>query len=118
MVHLVEHYSNPSSTLQAVLDAFPDGVPKQQGRSKPIAEVSKSDRLGNGVAKRAVIKVLVEASCPMSTVQVHEAVEGLLGISVSKDSVNSCLSTGSRGKEARFERVGRGWYRLANAWSK
>ena len=46
----------------------------------------------------------------MRVQDIHAAVERLLGMRVSKDSVNSCLSTGSRGKDARFERVGRGCY--------
>jgi hypothetical protein len=69
-------------------------------------------RLGDGVVQRAVIKALVAADQPMGLTEVHLAVEGLLGRTVSKDSIKWCLSTGVRGKEPRFERVARGCYRL------
>jgi hypothetical protein len=69
-------------------------------------------RLGNGVVQRAIVKVLGATDQPMRLAEVHLAVEGLLGRTVSKDSINWCLSTGVRGKEPRFERVARGCYRL------
>lgn len=60
----------------------------------------------------AVVRVLVDQGGPMRATQIHAAVERLLGRSVSKDSVDSCLSMGARGKEPRFERVSPGYYRL------
>jgi hypothetical protein len=70
-------------------------------------------RLGNGVVQRAVVKALVAADQPMRLAEVHLAVEGLGHThTVSKDSINWCLSTGARGKEPRFERVARGCYWL------
>jgi hypothetical protein len=60
-----------------------------------------------------VIRVLTESGEPMRATHVHAAVEKLLGHSVSKDSVDSCLSKGARRKEPRFERVSSGCYRLA-----
>ena len=48
----------------------------------------------------------------MRVVQVHAAVEVLLGEAVSKDSVNWCLSTGVHRKEQLFVRVARGRYVL------
>jgi hypothetical protein len=48
----------------------------------------------------------------MRATHVHAAVERLLGHSVSKNSVDSCLSKGARGNEPRFERVSLGCYRL------
>jgi hypothetical protein len=60
----------------------------------------------------AVVRVLVDEGRPMRSMHVRAAVESLLGHSVSKDSVDSCLSTGARGKVPRFERVSYGYYRL------
>jgi hypothetical protein len=71
-------------------------------------------RLGNGVVQAAVVKVLAAADCPMHLPEVRTAVDALLGRSVSKDSINCCLSTGARGKEPRFERVAPGCYRLTD----
>jgi hypothetical protein len=48
----------------------------------------------------------------MHAISVHAAVERLLNNPVSRDTVNSCLSVGARGKDALFERLGRGRYRL------
>jgi hypothetical protein len=69
-------------------------------------------RLGNGVVQRTVVKVLEAANEPMRGADIHQAVEGLLGHPVSKDSVSCCLSTGARSKQPRFERVACGYYRL------
>ena len=67
----------------------------------------------NGAIQAAVIKVLAAASPePMHAAGVHAAVERLLNVPVSRDTINSCLSTGACGAEARFERLGRGRYRL------
>jgi len=73
----------------------------------------KMKRLGNGVVQRAVIRVLAAAGHALSVADVQGAVEERLGRPVSKDSVNSCLSTGARGAEPRFERMAPGCYRLA-----
>jgi hypothetical protein len=59
-----------------------------------------------------VLRVLIEEGEPMRATHVHAAVEKLLGHSVSKDSVDSCLSKGAGGREPRFERVSLGCYRL------
>ena len=48
----------------------------------------------------------------MRSTHVRAAAESLLGHSVSKDSVDSCLSKGARGKKPRFERVSHGYYQL------
>jgi hypothetical protein len=60
----------------------------------------------------AVVRVLADEGEPMRSTHVRAAVEAMLGHSVSKDSVDSCLSQGARGKEPRFERVSYGIYRL------
>jgi hypothetical protein len=48
----------------------------------------------------------------LSVADMHRAVEVRLGQSVSKDSVNSCLSTGARSAQPRFQRVAPARYRL------
>jgi len=60
----------------------------------------------------AVVRVLTDEGRAMRSTHVRAAVESLLGHTVSKDSVDSCLSKGARGKAPRFERVAYGCYRL------
>jgi hypothetical protein len=98
-----------------ILDAFPGGIPEQTSRSRPEPEAPAPLRLGNGVVQRAVMTALAEADRPMDVGEAHRAVEGLLGYPVSRDSVSSCLSTGTRAERSRCERVGRGRYQIAQA---
>jgi hypothetical protein len=72
-------------------------------------------RLGNGVVQRAVGNVLAAAGGPLCRADIHAAVDRQLGHPVSKDSVNWCLRSGSRGSRPRFERVAYGCYQLGNA---
>ncbi len=111
-MHLSGHYSNHSPAFTGVLDAFPGGSPDQGGHDRLVPDAPKTRRAGNGVIQRAVTRALLEADCPMDVGDTHTAVEERLGHPVSRDSVNSCLSTGARGPAPRFERVGRGLYRL------
>jgi hypothetical protein len=96
---------NPSLALEQVLSA---PAPKQEQIS--IVTKPMTGRLGNGVVQRAVIKVLEAKDGPMKLADIHTGVEKLLGRSVSKESVGWCLRMGSRGSNARFERVKVGWY--------
>jgi hypothetical protein len=83
--------------------------------AEPVIELPQSRRLGIGVVQRAVIKVVVEADRPMDVGESHTRVERVLGYPVSRDSVNSCLSTGVRRAPPNFQRVGPGRYRLNRA---
>lgn len=65
-----------------------------------------------GAVQNAVVEVLRTAAEPMRVGEVHAAVEGALGGPVSLDTVNSCLSTGARGAQPRFQRTRMGWYRM------
>lgn len=97
-------------TILAIPEQGPDGSEELSSRSdEPLPE---PQRLGNGVVQRAVVKVLAMAGRPMRLAEVHRATEDLLSISVSKDSVNSCLSTKARGKDPWFVRTEPGVYRL------
>jgi hypothetical protein len=109
-MRLVGQLSNPSSTLRVVLDAFSDGLPA--GHHGPIVPQPTMQRLGNGVVKRAILEVLTATDHSMKVADVLAAVERLLGQTVSKNSVEWCLSTGSRGSRPQFERISRGCYRL------
>ncbi len=80
-----------------------------------MADAPKTRRAGNGVIQRAVIEALAQADRPMGVGEAHATVEGLLGYPVSRDSVNSCLSTGVRGAQPKFQRIGPGRYRLNRA---
>jgi hypothetical protein len=110
MVHLLGRLTNPPAPLMAVFEALPDELIHASAPLEPAP--TPTGRLGNGEVKRAVVKVLAAASGPMRAVDIYLAVESLLGCSVPKDSVYSCLSTGARGNEPRFERVSEGVYRL------
>jgi hypothetical protein len=94
-----------------VLNALPD-EPLEATAGACLPLVPALRRLGNGVVQRAVVKVLATAGAPMRRADIHAAVERQLGQSVSKESVNWCLCSGSRGSEPRFERVTYGCYRL------
>ncbi len=114
-MHLSGHYSNHSPAFRGVLDAFPAGFPDQAGQDRPVPEASGRRRAGNGVVQRAVIEVFTQADRPMDVGEAHTTVEGLLGYPVSRDSVNSRLSTGARGARPNFQRVGPGRYGLNRA---
>jgi hypothetical protein len=112
-MHLVGRLSNPpNQSTMTVLEAYPAGVPAQTSRARSELAAPKPLRLGNGVVQRSVIRALLEADRPIDVGEAHTAVEAHLGHPVSWDSVSSCLSTGVRGARPRFERVGRGRYRL------
>jgi hypothetical protein len=60
----------------------------------------------------AVVKVLGEACCALRTIEIHAAVEDLLGEPVSRSTVKNYLARGCRRRPPVVERVGRGRYRL------
>lgn len=107
---MVGRLSNPSESLEALL-GWVSGASCTR-RREPISGRPNARRLGSGVVQRAVIKALRAAGRPMAVGEAQVAVEALLGHSVSRDSVNSCLSTGARGVRPSFQRVGPGRYQL------
>jgi hypothetical protein len=109
-VRLLGHFSNLSSSLQAIFNALPDEPILLAGQ--PSVAPEPAGRLGNGVVQRAVVKVLAESDGPMRLSAVCAAVEAMLGQVVSKESVSWCLRTGCGGDEPRFERASYGCYRL------
>lgn len=93
-------------------------VPLTDLRARLLSQAARSERTANppplrcGAIQDAVIRVLAEADDPMRVTEVHAAVERVLSMRVSKDSVNSCLSTRARGADPLFVRVKFGHYRL------
>ncbi len=110
-MHLLGHFSNPSSSLQAIFDNLPDGpiAPAARGSVTPEPVLR---RLGNGVVQRAVVKVLAASDAPMRLAHIRAGVAARLGQSVSYESVSWCLRTGCGGDKPRFERVAYGRYQL------
>lgn len=109
----LEHYSNPSAALEAVLRAFPDGVPERR-RAIPDLVPSRQS-YGHGAVLRAVRRALDAADRPLTALEVHAEVERLLGKPVAPDSVRSCLVRSARGSRARIVRISQGRYRLARS---
>lgn len=112
-MHLSGHHSNHSPAFTGVLVAFPGGMPEQSGRCGHEAEAPNSLRLGKGVIQLAVVKALAAPGHPMGVREAQTAVEALLGHSVSRDSVNSCPSTGARAREPYLRHIARDRYELA-----
>ena len=82
-------------------------------RAAPPASTYRRSR--PGTVLNAVVAVLAHAEHPMSPMQVHAAVEALLGAPVLRGSVKQALSgniMGRRTGRACLERVRRGLYRL------
>lgn len=65
-----------------------------------------------GAVTEAVVTVLGSAD-ELRMCDVHKAVEVLLGEPVPRSTIKNCLAGKSVGNARRFERVGRGRYRLA-----
>jgi hypothetical protein len=65
-----------------------------------------------GVLTEGIRKVLASAQEPMRMCEIHAAVEVLLGEPVPRSTIKNCLANNCQGVRARFERVGRGRYRL------
>lgn len=114
-MHLMGALSNRSGQEKLErLDALRRRLLRQAAQAPRQA---KRLRLRIGAVQQAVLHVLAVSAGPMRVADVHAAVEHLLSMPVSKDSVNSCLSVGARGAEPRFERVSPGRYRLRRSSS-
>jgi hypothetical protein len=111
-MHLLGRLTNLPAPLAAVFEALPDEPIEPTVQPEPLPA---SGRFGNGEVQRVVVKVLA-ANGPMQAADIYRAVSSLLGDRVSRDSIYSCLSTGTRGKKPRFERVALGCYRLRHDW--
>jgi hypothetical protein len=84
----------------------------REAAKKPRSAIQKKPRPGE--IQDAVIAVLGNSSPkPMRAKSILYAVEDLLGKSISRGTVDSCLSVGIKGAHPRFVRTKPGWYRLA-----
>lgn len=109
---LARGLSSPAGPLKAVLD--------QRGRRakratdlipEPLPAVGPQHRRMGWVIE-AVEQVLSEHGQPMQAKAVHLAVEAHLGRAVSWSSIKGALADHVAGPSPRFERLGRGRYRL------
>jgi hypothetical protein len=108
LVDLLTRLANPAPRVERVLAAS-----LAQGPRRKPPETPASDRLGNGVVKRAIAKVLAAADEPMRLGDIHQAVGRMLGKPVSYASVEWCMRTDVKRQAPQFERVQPGSYRLA-----
>lgn len=67
-----------------------------------------------GALMEVVGEVLADAREAMRMCEIHAAAEALLGQTVPRSTVKNCLANNCRGTRTRFERVGRGRYRLVS----
>lgn len=112
-VALVGQLSSPSGPLQTLLE-------RRRWEAKSAVDLIPSPRQDvralhrrAGWIVRAVERVLADQGEPMQAKAVHEAVEALLGQTVSWSSIKGALADNVAGPSPRFVRVGRGRYRLA-----
>jgi len=109
-MQLLGQLTNVSPRVERVLAAFPGGAPKAQPRTAAGAKVVV--RFGNGVIRRAVVRVLADGQA-RGRGDIWKAVEDLLGEPVSVESVCCSLRKGCKEDPQVFERVDYGVYRLA-----
>lgn len=69
--------------------------------------------LRNGWVKKQVTDILSEDGRSMKVSEIRAELERRLGRRLPDFAVKDCLSRNAHGQSARFERVKRGWYRLA-----
>lgn len=88
-----------------------DAVRRRLEDSREAPRVSPPRRLRQGQIEAAVVSVLSSTNRALRVGEVVMRVEARLGQPVSRDTVNSCMSTCCRGKKPKFRRVGVGMYR-------
>lgn len=86
--------------------AASNAPPRPSGRS--------DQRIRRGAVLRALNQVLMSTDQPMRMSDLHAAVSSLLG-PVSYSAIKRCLAAEIKGKDARFERVAKGCYRLSSS---
>lgn len=80
--------------------------------ARPLSDLGSRPTHRPGWVLTAVIKVLERSAEPMRAIAIHAAIEDLLGEPVAWSSVKNCLSEGTHRQPPRFERTGRGLYRI------
>ncbi len=84
-------------------------VPRVQGKRR---ERSPDGKLRFGTVSGAVVEVLARAESSMRFIEIHSAVEELLGFPVARGSVKQCPSDEARHRRPRFVRVAHGCYKV------
>jgi hypothetical protein len=112
-LRLVGQLSNLSSPQERVLagPARADGA--RRATIESVATRPQSRRLGNGVVQRAVVRALEHGEA-MRVADIWAAVERLLGVPVSYESVSWCLRMGSRKEMSDFIRPTYDYYQLGS----
>jgi len=108
--------------LAAVLSNFETEVifkrlTKRDWQQVARLQLKRSDRardgkLKNGTVVTALLAVLAQADGPMRYIEIHQAVEAMLGFPVCRSSTKQLLSAEAGHRKPRFERVGRGIYQI------
>ncbi len=112
-MHLLGVYSNQD--LQGSLSRLAEKLAAvRTSGGPPRWPVSRRQRpRRSGWVIEAIIQVLANRREPMKVRDIHAAVEALVGEPVPAPSVNGALAKGVAGSSARFVRVARGRYILA-----
>jgi hypothetical protein len=80
--------------------------------ARPLPALGSRPTHRPGWVLAAVTEALENSAEPMRATAIHAAVEELLGEPVAWSSVKNGLASNISGKSPRFERVGRGRYRI------
>ena len=75
---------------------------------------ARDGKLKFGTVSGAVLAVLAESRAPMRFIEIHETVEQLLDMPLSRSSVKQFLSSEAMRPTPRLVRVERGLYRLGD----
>lgn len=79
---------------------------------RPLPDLGSRPSHRPGWVLAALIEVLENSVEPLQAIAIHAAAEELLGEPVAWSSVKNGLASNIGGKSPRFERVGRGLYRI------
>jgi hypothetical protein len=106
-MELVEALSNPE--IQDRLSRLSDKLTKIASSEAQRRTSAFERKRPAGAVAAAIVDALIEAGGPMRMCEIHAAVEALIGQSVPRSTVKSCLSNNSDAT-GRFIRLGRGRY--------
>jgi hypothetical protein len=111
--------SNREAEIEVLIDVLIDPAGRRQRADLGAASAAASGRpvptlrklrLQQGLIQKTVFSVLDQANKPLRVTEIRGLVEQRLGRSVSRDTVNSCLSVAARDSRQRVRRCGLGVY--------